>query len=110
LFSNAEPRSATVEDAERSELLLSFQAAFVACLTVGLVDHYFFNPQFPQMAALFWTIAGALTALTHPAFDVASSRARRTLAATRTAYARGGATRHGIHGTRRRAGADRDPV
>jgi O-antigen ligase len=102
--------SATAEDAERSELLLSFLAAFVACLTVGLVDHYFFNPQFPQMAALLWILAGALVALTHPTFVAASTDARRTLAATRTAHDGRGATRHGIQGTRRRAGADRDAL
>jgi hypothetical protein len=95
---------------ENTDLLLGFLAAFIACLTVGLVDHYFFNPQFPQMAALLWTLAGALVALTHPAFGAASASGQRTLAGTRTAHDGRGAPRHGIHGTRRRAGADRDTL
>jgi hypothetical protein len=33
---------------------------------VGLVDHYFFNIRFAHMAALFWTLAGLLVALTSP--------------------------------------------
>jgi O-antigen ligase len=51
---------------ERGQLSLAFGAALVAALTVGLVDHYFFNPRFPHMAALFWMIGGVLAALAHP--------------------------------------------
>lgn len=69
-------------DGARAELLLSGGAAFAAALTTGLVDHYFFNPQFPHMAALLWTLAGLLAALTHPAFDAPA--AGRTLAPTTT--------------------------
>jgi hypothetical protein len=39
-------------------------AALVAMLTVGLVDHYFFNIRFPHMAALFWIVGGLIVALT----------------------------------------------
>jgi O-antigen ligase len=52
---------------EDADLALSFTAALVAALTVGLVDHYFFNPQFPHMATLFWALCGAIVAVTHSA-------------------------------------------
>lgn len=38
-------------------------AAFVAALSAGLVDHYFFNPRFAHMATLLWTLAGLLVGL-----------------------------------------------
>jgi O-antigen ligase len=50
-------------DSEDGDLLLCFTAALVAALAVGTVDHYFFNPQFPHMATLFWVLAGAITAM-----------------------------------------------
>ncbi|MEX2314833.1 MAG: hypothetical protein WD628_03880, partial [Thermomicrobiales bacterium] len=31
-----------------------------------LVDHYFFNPQFPQMATLFWVLAGTVVGIVAP--------------------------------------------
>jgi O-antigen ligase len=46
-----------------SDLSLCFTAAFVAQLTVALVDHYFVNPQFPHMVALFWVVAAVVVAL-----------------------------------------------
>ncbi len=49
---------------EDDDLILCFTAAFSAALVVGLVDHYFFNPQFPHMAALFWTLAAMIVAMT----------------------------------------------
>ncbi|MGH9174022.1 MAG: O-antigen ligase family protein, partial [Vicinamibacterales bacterium] len=49
---------------ESGDLCLAFTAALAAALTVGLVDHYFFNPQFPQMAMLFWVVCGAIVGLT----------------------------------------------
>ncbi len=43
--------------------LLGGTAAILAALLVGLVDHYYFNIEFPHMAALLWlTIALALVA------------------------------------------------
>ncbi len=45
-------------------LLATLQAALVAALTVGLVDHYFMNPQFPHMVALFWLYAGLVVIAT----------------------------------------------
>lgn len=47
-----------------ADLVLTVTAAFGAMLTVGLVDHYLFNIQFPHMAALFWIVAGLIVALT----------------------------------------------
>lgn len=47
-------------------LVVVVLAAFLAALAVGLVDHYFFNIRFAHMAALFWTLAGLLVALTSP--------------------------------------------
>ena len=45
---------------------LCWVGALVAALTVGVVDHYFFNPPFAHMAALFWLIAGVVTRLSFP--------------------------------------------
>jgi O-antigen ligase len=56
-----EPRSA-----ERRDLVVVVLGAWSAALLVGLVDHYFFNIRFAHMAALFWTLAGLLVALTSP--------------------------------------------
>lgn len=52
---------------EDGDLTLCFTAALVAMLVVGLVDHYYFNPQFPHMATLFWIVAGAIVGLVTPA-------------------------------------------
>lgn len=51
---------------EERPLVVVVLAAFGAALVVGLVDHYFFNIRFAHMAALFWTLAGLLVALTSP--------------------------------------------
>lgn len=45
------------------DLLLAVGATFAACMTVGLVDHYFFNIRFAHMVGLFWIVAGMLVAL-----------------------------------------------
>jgi len=50
----------------RRDLVVIVLAAWSAALMVGLVDHYFFNIRFAHMAALFWTLAGLLVALTSP--------------------------------------------
>jgi O-antigen ligase len=49
---------------QHSDLLLTAVAALLAMLTVGVVDHYFFNIRFPHMAALFWIVGGLIVALT----------------------------------------------
>lgn len=43
---------------ERGAALLGLQAAVVAALAVGLLDHYFFNIEFSHMVALFWGAIG----------------------------------------------------
>lgn len=37
---------------------LALLAGAVAALAVGLLDHYFFNPEFPHMAMLLWAVLG----------------------------------------------------
>lgn len=49
---------------EDQGLVSTLQAPVVAALTAGLFDHYFMNPQFPHMVALFWLYAGLLVAAT----------------------------------------------
>ncbi|HEX5165923.1 MAG TPA: O-antigen ligase family protein [Thermomicrobiales bacterium] len=67
-------RSSWKDDrSEDTDLTLCLTAAFVAALVVGLVDHYFFNPQFPHMAAIFWILAGGIAAIASP---VGYARAR----------------------------------
>jgi len=48
---------------ERGAALLSLQAAIVAALAVGLLDHYFFNIEFSHMVALFWGCVGLALAI-----------------------------------------------
>ncbi len=50
-------------------LLAALGAAFVAALIAGLFDHYFMNPRFPHMVALFWLYAGLLVAATRLAAE-----------------------------------------
>jgi O-antigen ligase len=38
--------------------LLGGTAAIFGALVVGVADHYYFNIEFPHMAALFWLVAG----------------------------------------------------
>lgn len=51
-----------------NDMALCWTAAFVAALTVGLVDHYFFNPPFAHMATLLWLVAGVVVRLSR-SFD-----------------------------------------
>ncbi len=41
---------------------LSLLAGAVAALAMGLLDHYFFNMDFPHMALLLWSVLGVATA------------------------------------------------
>jgi hypothetical protein len=50
-------------DATRGAMLLGLQAAIVAALAVGLLDHYFFNIEFSHMVALFWGSIGLALAI-----------------------------------------------
>jgi hypothetical protein len=40
-----------------STILLGLMAAVAGALVVGVLDHYFFNMEFPHMAMLFWLYA-----------------------------------------------------
>jgi polysaccharide biosynthesis protein PslJ len=48
---------------QRGAQLLGLQAAIVAALAVGLLDHYFFNIEFSHMVALFWGSIGLALAI-----------------------------------------------
>jgi O-antigen ligase len=50
------------------DLVLACGATLAAILTVGLVDHYFFNIRFVHMVALFWILAGLMVAITEERF------------------------------------------
>jgi O-antigen ligase len=49
-------------DPEQRTLSATLLAPFVAAVLVGNLDHYFMNPQFPHMVALFWLYLGLLAA------------------------------------------------
>ncbi len=49
--------------ASDDDLLLTVGSAFVASLTVGLVDHYFFNIRFVHTVGLFWIVVGLVVGL-----------------------------------------------
>jgi O-antigen ligase len=51
------------------DAILGAQAAIVAALAVGLLDHYFFNIEFSHMVALFWLVVGLGMALARLADD-----------------------------------------
>ncbi|CCF84496.1 putative O-antigen polymerase (fragment, part 2) [Nitrolancea hollandica Lb] len=53
-------------DSPEGDLSLTLLAALGSALTIGLVDHYFFNITFPHMAALFWILSGLVLALAIP--------------------------------------------
>ena len=50
--------------ASDDDVLLTVGATFAAALTVGLVDHYFFNIRFVHTVGLFWIVVGLVVALT----------------------------------------------
>jgi O-antigen ligase len=95
-------------DRPGSDLTLCFTCAFAACLSVGIVDHYFFNPQFPHMVALFWIVAGTVTALSdRVAAPVAATRATRSGVSSEQ-YVRPGSHPRRWRESRRRAGQGED--
>jgi hypothetical protein len=53
----------TAPDVEDRELAATLLAALLAAALVGNLDHYFMNPQFPHMVALFWLYTGLLAAV-----------------------------------------------
>lgn len=56
-------RANSAGDTELGAWQLGLQAAIVAALAVGLLDHYFFNIEFSHMVALFWGTIGLGMAL-----------------------------------------------
>jgi len=54
----------TAPDREDRALVATLLASLVAAGLVGNLDHYFMNPQFPHMVALFWLYAGLLASAT----------------------------------------------
>jgi hypothetical protein len=46
------------DDAALSPLLLGICAALIGAMTAGVVDHYFFNLDFPHSVTLFWIFVG----------------------------------------------------
>jgi O-antigen ligase len=60
-------------DPEDRALLATLLATLVAAALVGNLDHYFMNPVFPHMVALFWLYAGLLAAMTRIARAPATS-------------------------------------
>jgi polysaccharide biosynthesis protein PslJ len=60
------------EDGVANELMLALLAALVAALTIGVFDHYFFNIQFPHMAALLWIGIGLILSLARPVYEITS--------------------------------------
>jgi hypothetical protein len=52
----------TAPAAEDRALAATLLAPFVAAVLVGNLDHYFMNPRFPHMVALFWLFSGLLVA------------------------------------------------
>ncbi len=50
-------------DDERAAWLVSLQAGVAAALSVGVLDHYFFNIEFSHMATLLWGVIGLATVL-----------------------------------------------
>jgi O-antigen ligase len=54
----------TTPDREDRALVATLLAAFAAAVFVGNFDHYFMNPAFPHMVALFWLYAALLASAT----------------------------------------------
>jgi len=57
----------TAPDREDRSLVATLLATLVAAMVVGNLDHYFMNPVFPHMVALFWLYAALLAAATRVA-------------------------------------------
>jgi polysaccharide biosynthesis protein PslJ len=53
----------TAPDPEDRTLAATLLASLLAAALVGNLDHYFMNPQFPHMVALFWLYVGLLAAV-----------------------------------------------
>ncbi len=57
-FAYAVPHLNRITDPTMSGILLGLTAALVGAMVAGILDHYFFNLQFPHTVTLFWLIMG----------------------------------------------------
>jgi len=57
-------RRALVGDPEGEAILLGLLGAIVGAMVGGIVDHYFFNLDFPHSVSLFWLYVGLTIATT----------------------------------------------
>jgi O-antigen ligase len=57
-FAYVLPRLSKIVDPTMDGALLGLVAALVGALVAGILDHYFFNLQFPHTVTLFWLIMG----------------------------------------------------
>jgi O-antigen ligase len=58
------PESGHLDAPELEPLWWGLHAGLIGLLVGGIVDHYFFNPDFPHSVALFWLVVGLATATT----------------------------------------------
>lgn len=57
-FAYAVPRLNHIADQTLAGILLGLTAALVGAMVAGVLDHYFFNLQFPHTVTLFWLVMG----------------------------------------------------
>jgi hypothetical protein len=57
-FAYVLPRLSHVADLEMQGIVLGLVCALVGALVAGILDHYFFNLQFPHTVTLFWFFMG----------------------------------------------------
>lgn len=57
-FAYVIPRLNRIANPAMSGVLLGLTAALVGAMVAGILDHYFFNLQFPHSVTLFWLIMG----------------------------------------------------
>jgi O-antigen ligase len=62
-FAYTVPRLNKIADPALEGILLGLVAALVGALVAGILDHYFFNLQFPHTVTLFWLIMGLAVVL-----------------------------------------------
>lgn len=51
-----------------SDLMLTLLAALGSVIVIGVFDHYFFNIEFPHMAALLWVVIGLILGVARPIY------------------------------------------